>query len=209
MNRVQAANRLAKLGWGFGVTKDAKKLDRAIADFQRAWNLGQHVEYQGVDLGRLYIDGRLGPRTSLAIEFSQQRRLEGKPTASNNFSFTELACKGSVVHKGCARIRCHAQLLHGLELMRRLQGPMSLASVYRCQTHNANVGGASSSQHVYGAGSDVTPELTFLQVARLGVFSGIGVQRATGKVRHVDVRHLSGNNTTGGTPARPTKWYYG
>lgn len=208
MNHVQAANRLAKLGWGTGVINSRDRLDTAIADFQRAWNLGQHVQYRGAPLGRLLIDGRLGPRTAAAVEFSQQRRLAGEPTASNHFTFTELACKGSVSHRGCRRVRCHAELLHGLELIRRMQGPMNLASVYRCPVHNANVGGASLSQHVYGAGADIEPRLTFVQVLRLGVFSGIGVQRRTGKVRHVDVRHLSGSNPTGGTPARPTRWYY-
>lgn len=205
LNSVQVANRLDKLGWGRGVINNETNLERAIRDFQRGWNLGQHVEASG---GLLLVDGKVGRKTSAAIEFSQERRLAGLPTASNNFSFLECRCKGTALHARCARVRVHREVLHGLELMRRMQGPMELASVYRCSQHNANVGGASSSQHVYGAAADVQPKLSLKEVSRLRVFSGIGVQKATGKVRHVDVRHLSGNNTTGGTPDRPTVWFY-
>jgi hypothetical protein len=55
---------------------------------------------------------------------------------------------------------------------------------------------------------DLDPAQSENAVKRLERFSGIGIQRATGLVRHVDVRHI-GPNTTGGSPSRPTIWFYG
>jgi hypothetical protein len=55
----------------------------------------------------------------------------------------------------------------------------------------------------------LNPKLKADRVKQMRRFSGIGIQRATGLVRHVDVRHAGANNTTGGTPANPTIWFYG
>lgn len=95
------------------------------------------------------------------------------------------------------------------EKYRKLVGHgVDYASIYRDPRHNDDVGGAKSSQHLYGCAGDVTPEKSVQQVRSLGVYSGIGYQRSTGKVRHVDVRHAGPNNTTGASTRNPTIWEY-
>ena len=61
-----------------------------------------------------------------------------------------------------------------------------------------------------------TPTETLDKVIALRVFSGIGWQWSSRNlltrrrlVRHVDVRHASGHNPTGGTVLAPTVWQYG
>jgi zinc D-Ala-D-Ala carboxypeptidase len=64
--------------------------------------------------------------------------------------------------------------------------PLPIVSGYRCPVHNAAVGGARDSMHMYGAAVDIPLGLvTPLQATRAG-FVGIGTQR--GSVRHIDVR---------------------
>lgn len=170
----------------------------AIADFQRAWNLGP----------ALTIDGRVGPATRAAL--AESVKAGGK--ASPSFRFVEMRCKcgdDGRPFPGCRQIRAHRALFRGLEAYRASVGTgVAIVSGYRCPRRNQEVGGASSSQHVYGAAADVTAVQSASAVQRLRRFAGIGKQGSTGKVRHVDVRHVSGNNTTGGTPDRPTVWTY-
>jgi hypothetical protein len=70
------------------------------------------------------------------------------------------------------------------------------------------VGGASTSQHLFGGAADVSQAATTNQVKNLKKFSGIGYQGSTGKVRHVDRRDTSGVNTTNATLSNPTVWKY-
>jgi zinc D-Ala-D-Ala carboxypeptidase len=190
---------LTRLGWK---PKTAEALHDAVEDFQRGWNLGP----------ALLVDGKVGPKTRAALQVSLARLAKNLPTASAHFSFTEARCRCGGRYAGCAVIRVHRELLVQLERLREVAGHgITPVSIYRCPQHNAKVGGASSSQHLYGAACD--PGATELRlkvpaVARLRGFSGIGYRKRDGLVAHVDVRHVSGNNTTGGTPDRPTKWIY-
>lgn len=130
---------------------------------------------------------------------------------SPHFAAREMACRH------CGEVRAVPELLEGLE---RLRGAhyattgLVVVSAYRCRTHNAAVGGKPNSQHRYGAGVDVPMVATLDQVQALAVFSGVGWQwvgrigRRRKLVRHVDVRHASPVNPTGGTVARPTTWQY-
>jgi hypothetical protein len=195
MDAALATRLLTSMGW----KPTAATLPAVISEFQRGWHLGPP----------LAIDGKLGPKTKAALQVSLDRRHAGKPDMSANFSAKEFLCKCGGKYKGCVRIRIHRALLSGLEQYRLTVGNVAVVSGYRCPQHNAAVGGATSSQHVYGAAADVEPVSLYGAVAKLRRFSGIGYQKASKKVRHVDVRHLSGNNTTGGTPDRPTMWVYG
>lgn len=186
---------LIYLGWRI---RDEADLARAAEDFQRGFAL------PGMDA--LLVDGKLGPKTRLAIQASYDRGKKGQPTASEFFSYGEFACQCRGKYTDCRRIRVHRELLLGLNGYRRAAGPTEIVSGYRCVRHNAAVGGASSSQHVYGAAADLAYKLRVKAVARLRRFAGIGHKGDL--VRHVDVRHVSGNNTTGGTPDRPTLWRY-
>jgi hypothetical protein len=46
------------------------------------------------------------------------------------------------------------------------------------------------------------------QRVQMHLFAGLGFQKSTGKVVHVDSRDVSGHNLTGGTPTNPTTWQY-
>lgn len=187
---------LKYLGWRI---RNAADLETAVSDFQRGFTLP--------GLPALTVDGKLGSKTRASLQASYDRGKAGKPTASEFFSYKEFACKCGGRYTDCRRIRVHRELLLGLNDYRRKVGvPVTIVSGYRCVRHNAAVGGAASSQHVYGAAADLEYKLHLKIVAAFRRFAGIGTKSSL--VRHVDVRHVSGNNTTGGTPERPTTWVY-
>lgn len=178
----------------------------------------------------LAVDGNLGPKTREAVrDFKMgyawrqvglirrssqpgwafrralKRSLAKGGKASNNFSYREFRSKGN------GWIKVHFKLIRALEKARRAFGPISILSGYRDPAHNARVGGATASQHKYATAIDPIFHRRrphWREVARLRVFSGIGFDGATGLVRHMDVRHVGGKNTTGGSPSRPTIWEY-
>jgi zinc D-Ala-D-Ala carboxypeptidase len=78
-------------------------------------------------------------------------------------------------------------LLERLEVLRRLVGvPLIIRSGYRCPEHNAAIGGARQSQHLYGRAADLDAGIATFGQARSAGFTGIGTfgRWAT----HVDVR---------------------
>jgi zinc D-Ala-D-Ala carboxypeptidase len=158
----------------------------AVTYFQQAYN---------GPLGWLAIDGIPGPSTTAA--------LGELPKLSGHFVVAELACH----HCGKAYVR--RELLRGLEALRAVVGPVVLVDAYRCAEHNAAVGGAGDSMHMYGYAADpaMSMALHVDTVFRVRAFSGIGDQN--GVVRHVDVRHLSPQNQTlAATVAVPARWRY-
>jgi Peptidase M15/Putative peptidoglycan binding domain len=176
---------------GFPLTVDGELGTRttdAVRDFQRGhafWNLT--------------VDGLAGPRTWEALEHS--RRNGGR--TSPHFTFREFKSRGD------GWIKLSRTLVLGLESYRDLIGaPVTVISGYRDPAYNAKVGGAPNSQHKFGNACDLNPVVGWEKVRALRRFSGIGIMRQSGLVRHVDVRH-TGPNTTGGQPDRPTIWYYG
>jgi hypothetical protein len=135
---------------------------------------------------------------------------------SEHFDSAEFACRCGGRFKDCKGELAVPALVDGLEALRAIAYPrgLVLASAYRCPGRNAVVGGATHSQHQYGAAADVALAAELGETINLGVFSGIGWQHV-GRlgsrrklVRHVDVRHASGRNLTGGTVAKPTLWQY-
>lgn len=196
MTPTQVDAALKQLGWRIRNTTDRAA---AVTDFQRGWNLGP----------ALVIDGKAGSKTQAALTLSLKNKTAGKGTASEHFSFAEFACKCGGRYATCRRIRLHRGLASSLEKLRTASGgAIEVVSGYRCPRHNDAVGGASSSQHLYGAACDISPVLRTAKVAGLRAFAGIGYKRSNGLVSHVDRRDLSGNNTTGGTVDRPTTWVY-
>ena len=107
---------------------------------------------------------------------------------SQNFSRAEFACKD-----GCGRDTVDAGTLAVLEAVRTHFGlPVTVVSGHRCATHTRAVGGASSSQHLYGRAADikiagVAPQAIadFLDRAPLAGRGGIGVYPT---FVHVDTR---------------------
>lgn len=195
----EAQQLLRRIGWPITVDGSlGPKTREAVTDFKRGYNLYGH---KGDNIKPFQaVDGRIGPVTLERMRWSANH--DGR--CSRHFTYRE--CKS----KGNGWIKVHRAFLQGMEVYREAVGhPVGFASVYRDPAHNKAVGGASSSQHLYGTAGDLAPELSASHVRAMKRFSGIGVQRASGLVRHADTRHAGPNNTTGGTPANPTVWFYG
>ena len=126
-----------------------------------------------------------------------KRRLWEHGRLSPNFTRREAASKDGVAIPRQLRGAAQRQAFH-MERVRHQCGdkPLTVLSWYRSPSHNANVGGASKSQHVKARACDVDSNT----INRIGenrwnratgrVFSngGIGFDNATQQNRHVDSR---------------------
>lgn len=184
MTTKQVQQLLKTIGWP--IKADGKRgptTADAVKDFQRGF-VGDPEQ------PALLGDGLVGPKTEAAIRWSAAN--DGRCSA--HFQFKEFASSRS------GWIRTHRDLVIGLEKLREHLGqPVGVLSGFR----DFDLG-ASMSQHKFGNAIDPSATLPhFTEVAKLGVFSGIGYFQQTGLVRHVDVRHV-GPNSTGGTRQKPT-----
>ena len=113
---------------------------------------------------------------------------------SEHFSEAELACRH------CGVNQCGEELVAALEKLRAaVEKPVLIDDAYRCPAHNAEVGGATHSQHEEGAAADIrvegmTARELYAAAAATGAFRGFGVSE--GEYIHVDIR------------ATPAKWCY-
>lgn len=70
---------------------------------------------------------------------------------SKHFKRSEFAC-----HCGCGYDTVDAELLQVLqELREHFNQPINIVSGARCKIHNALVGGATNSQHLYAKAADI------------------------------------------------------
>jgi hypothetical protein len=191
-------------------TNTSARYKQALIDFQAGWNLGT----------ALVIDGLLGPKTSAALLQSEKNRVAGRGTLSAHFSFSEFSCHCGGKYSACRRIAGEGVLGHrkyvlralvqGLEKLRAeaYRSGMTIVSGYRCDGHNRAVGGATSSQHRFGAAADIGRVVDKDTLKPKHWFAGIGYQKSSDKVQHVDRRDISGVNPTHGTVTSPTTWVY-
>ena len=108
---------------------------------------------------------------------------------SKNFSISEFTCPC------CGKAVIKMELVRGLQELRDLADrPIRITSGYRCEKHNAAVGGEKNSLHLEGKAADIVIEgLTVQEMAELAekveVFrdGGIGVYPKEGYI-HVDIR---------------------
>lgn len=78
-------------------------------------------------------------------------------------------------------------LVNGLERLRSaVNKPVIIISGYRCSRHNARVGGARRSEHLYGRAADLRLGLATVAQAQAAGFTGIGFKGSSAV--HVDVR---------------------
>ena len=181
---------------GVGVTIDGRNgyfTRRFVKMFQDTFQIG---DYSGV--GRLVVDGIPGPKT---LEAMRMCRAEGG-RVSRHFRYKEFRNKGSLTPTVSNHvIRLERELVEGLERLRKVTGPIHIASGYRSPVHNRAIGGVNNSQHLYGRAVDLhrsrmRSNVTEAQ-ARAAGFSGVGIEsRSNNSVIHVDVRPT------------PTRWYY-
>jgi len=186
---LSARQVLERLGW-----TGANPLTATHA-FQQGWAYGTP----------LAEDGIVGPKTIAALKVSFAALSAGKGTASQHFSFREFACKCNGTYSNCSRVWVRRELVSALETLRSSYYKTGLVVVSgcRCQRHNRAVGGASASQHMNGTAADVVPVATVAQVRALKRFSGLGYVK-TGRVSHVDMRHL----VSAGSTSQPVTWAY-
>lgn len=94
----------------------------------------------------------------------------------------------------CNTCLIDTELIELLDAVReKIKAPLIITSGYRCKEHNAEIGGAPDSKHMYGIAADVTtPKLTTKEL--YNVFEeilknkgGLGYYPARGFV-HVDLR---------------------
>lgn len=112
-------------------------------------------DYGGVD-----VDGICGPQTEKAIRHAVAY---GMPVQESSVDFwdgihyfkrSEFKCKCGKC--GGFPVEPDEELVKLLEKIREhFNAPVVITSGIRCKTHNANVGGASASQHLYGTAADI------------------------------------------------------
>ena len=207
MGTAELQDRLNRLGMDAGVVDGimGPKTRTATARFQVACALPGH---------HLVVDGIPGPRTWAAlVEATDGMRL------SPHFSVSELRTRTRAGGPKDGTCWVHRDLLRALEELRTAVGrPLPIISGWRDVVHNRRVGGASRSQHTFGAApelemirprlsrgahlgagraADIPRNYISLEDAQgLGLFNGLG--HRAGWVTHVDVR-----------PGRRAVWAYG
>lgn len=188
LTRGQTAALLTELGWRVRGRAD---LEAAVRNFQRGWALG----------AALTVDGVVGPGTSNALRGSVKRKRAGQSTASPHFSFSEVACKCGGRYPSCPRVWMTRETFSAMEAYRARKGSgFRPVSGCRCPGHNRRVGGASQSQHLRGNAFDPPAEVDKDTVRSWHIASGIGYDRSSDRVAHLDVR--------AGSRSRPTTWVY-
>lgn len=155
---------------------------RFCATFQGAFILGPYLHRP------LKADGWPGTYTSAAIDFSRANGLR----IANDFKLAEFLTNGSrTVTTENPVVLLERNLMILVQSIRDYTGiAFSPTSAYRDPAYNAQINGATRSQHMLGRAIDFSPELLRLteqQVRALGA-QGVGIMANTGHVLHVDVR---------------------
>lgn len=122
----------------------------------------------------------------MALDYRNWRDVPASVWRWPNFSPQEIACKGT------GRVKIDPASMDALQALRtRLGKPLIITSAYRSPEHNAAVGGAKNSQHLYGKAFDVVMTnhnpVTFEAVAKECGFRGIGHYPGS-NFMHIDTR---------------------
>jgi len=86
---------------------------------------------------------------------------------TNNFSLEEFECKCGCKMPEFVKKNI-IELAENLQVIRDVVGKLDLTNAYRCKEHNADVGGATNSQHLKGKAADVkSKEYDVLEVSKI------------------------------------------
>ncbi|WP_269809387.1 D-Ala-D-Ala carboxypeptidase family metallohydrolase [Streptomyces triticisoli] len=140
----------------------------------------------------LTADGVVGPQTQSVLN-----SLESGDGSTAHFDWSEFHSKDgsgfSGGKVGSATVKENVRrLMYKLEAVRRKSGnsPITINSGFRSTSHNASVGGASNSMHVYGVAADIVVSgRSTLQTYRVAETCGFsGLEAYTNSWQHVDSR---------------------
>lgn len=166
----------------------------ATIDFQR-------------DFGGISVDGICGDQTEKALKHAVAYGIDKKPDSTDctnvqnnntensthnntgtfwddikHFKKPEFACKCGKYCNGYPVEIDMNMVKIADEIRNRIGKPIQINSGIRCKTHNANVGGVSNSQHLYGNAADLgcpsgcTPEqMASIAEEIMGDTGGIGI----------------------------------
>jgi uncharacterized protein YcbK (DUF882 family) len=73
---------------------------------------------------------------------------------TNNFNLSEFQCKCGCKMPADVEENIK-ELADNLQVLRDVIGRIDLTNAYRCEEHNADVGGATDSQHIKGKAADI------------------------------------------------------
>ena len=84
-------------------------------------------------------------------------RMKDKGTGLNDFQLTEHFNLSEFECPCCHCVKLHPDVVIALQTLRRRIGnrPIIVTSGYRCPRHNAVIGGANASDHLYGWAADI------------------------------------------------------
>lgn len=186
MTTLQVQYLLAYLGYDPGPLDGilGTKTKAAAYDFQR-------------DFGGLTVDGIAGDSTQAALRHAVGEEWE-KPVSNSGTARPTTPTTGTfwdgIHYFNREEFRCKCPRCGGFpvepreslvrtvdEIRRRLGKPIIISSGVRCKEHNAEVGGVSNSQHLYGIAADLhcpgatSAEMKEAAEAVLGNTGGIGL----------------------------------
>jgi uncharacterized protein YcbK (DUF882 family) len=124
-------------------------------------------------------------KETMEMSFFLGRTFMERKRIAPNFYEDEFMCSC------CGEVKISRLLLEKLQILRNFIGhPMELNSAYRCEKHNAKVGGKKNSFHISGEAVDVAcsnsfDRLTLVREAIKVGFKGIGISST---FVHLDVR---------------------
>lgn len=160
-----------------------------LTKYERPADQSTTVQNKRASYGQTYYDKYAGdtPKNNIVANEDGKYTKGTAMKLSANFNSKEFDCKGNGC---CSETLVDAKLIEYLQKIRDHFGvPITINSGYRCEKHNAAVGGASKSKHKYGQAADIVVKgVAPLKVAQYAESLGIlGIGQYPTFV-HIDTR---------------------